>query len=460
MFLILLVLFFVIYFVSFICEDNLGFVNSMFSMIVYLIMVFWFLYKNRNTNLFCAETLIFTFAFIIIFFDDLVLKNIIEFSSIYSMWTEKIENRAMNVSMIGIMAFLIGGEVASSKNRWVWRLHPKKDFANCSLLLFFVRMLSFCITIYIFYLVISGQYLSFYKYNGRFASLYSGSTHLVYLSVLQFVVTLFEIIRLKELGVCNIREMLRKSNKLALSNLLILSLFLYFSGNRNEMLLILLPAVIMYSLLLNRLKNKMFVIGGIIGFALMIISGLTRQVVGTNNDIFRNVGLFEILRDFGPASICHKGLIQYTDSYEPVYFTNGIIALSSSVPFLGGIVKDILGVEEDNRSAVLTTQQFQSKNNADSGLGTMLIGDLYYTGKIYFVIFFMFFLGYFLSISYIRFYIIKDFNIPHLIIFVWVFANSIYLLRSEWYALFRYIGFSMCLYFILNIIAKSHASKN
>lgn len=458
MYIAFLLFLFFIYIVESITEYYFIISDPSFSVSIYLFITIFFLYKNRRESLFCAETLLFIFGFIIFFFDEIVIKNmdISIVSRLYTGWPISLDHKSVHVSMLAVLSLLIGGELACLKSRFLHQKNNHMQVRRNSTIDYNIIcvILSLIIFIYLLVLLFTGQLYSFMKYDGRYADLYEGNTQIVYITILQFTNTIFEGERLKTKGCFSFVDILKKINKLYLFNFIVFSLFFILSGNRSESLLIVFPFIIIYSVYFKKISNKLFLIGVIAGFSLMVILGLTRGSDSSLGESIKTTGVYDLFRDFGPAAIAQKGLIQYTDDTKPVYFSDGILTLISSVPFLGGAVKDIFSIESGKRSSILATEQFQLSSNMDSGLGTSLVGDLYYSGKIYFVILYMFFLGYLLSVYFFRFYVTKKYNVYHLVIYVWLFSDIIYLLRAEWYSLFRYIGFSMLLIFLFTFLFR------
>ena len=232
------------------------------------------------------------------------------------------------------------------------------------------------------------------------------------------------------------------------------------SGNRNEALLIILPPVISYSIFIKYISNKYFLVLLTVGILGMSIIGLTRQT-GVNVSSISNseLSLYGTARDFGVVSLNTKYLISYVDKKSPIYFNNAVSTAFSSIPFVGGLYVGMTGRKGDQRSADVTTMGMQSINNMDSGLGTSLIGDLYYTGSSWFVFIYMFLLGKFQAYLYNRFVVSKDYNIWLLLIYLFLFSNVVYSVRAEWTMPFRYLGFSLILLAVLLHLPKLKSRK-
>lgn len=145
--------------------------------------------------------------------------------------------------------------------------------------------------------------------------------------------TVVEFTRLASLGVASARQFLSKVNRLYLLEIIIVSLLLILSGNRNEMLLICLPVVVAYSIFVKQIPNKYILLGLALGLVVMVYSGLTRQ---GDTISMSDIDLYSITRDFSLVQINCDYLVKYTD--------DGHLHLFSTLPasLLGGIL--ILGL--------------------------------------------------------------------------------------------------------------------
>lgn len=256
--------------------------------------------------------------------------------------------------------------------------------------------------------------------------------------------------RLNRLGCYNFKSFLRKVKIINLIDIILISVLLLISGNRNECLLILLPAIVAYSSLIKPLSNVQSLIGIVAGVTAMVFIGVIRQFgYQTSSDM--DLGLFEATRDFGFVDPNTRYLIEYVDTHGPVYFNNAFLNLVSAVPFLGGFISYIFDFSYITRSTQITTDGMQLASNMDSGLGTSLIGDLYYTCGITFVLLFMLWFGWFVSSMHNRFVVRKEYNTWLFVLYCFNFANVVYFIRAEWTMPFRYIGFA---FLIIILISK------
>lgn len=420
---------------------------SVFISVLYIV-------RYRMNSLLCYEFFFFPVYILSMFFTKLILENVsseVFVSSVLSTsFSNSIEAKGHIIQMIALLSFVTASSFFNDKyalttlTSWQPLPHKKDAFYKTA-----VTILTMVMAVYIAYLAGSEVISSWFHYSGN-AIKYT-NTDIVYCTIILLVLTVLESIRLYIQGCNSIGSFVKGVNKLYIGEILLIAGILLMSGNRNESLLIILPLFVAYSTLIKSISNRMFFIGLFGGIVLMIIVGLTRQD-GIGTSVESTISLYDATRDFGMIDRNSVYLVEYTDKHEPIGFSNAIGNLFSSVPFLGGIAVDVLGIESDIRSTELTTLGMQVTSNMDSGLGTSLVGDLYYTGKTFFVVLFMLFMGWFNAYSYNKLFVFKSINPWILILYLFNFANVVYYVRAEWTMPFRYIGFAFTILLILGII--------
>lgn len=421
-----------------------------------VILSFLYLFKYRKDNLFCFETIFFILYILSVFFNELILFNINDNSSVssvyYTSFPATIRNKSTLLQSIAFVVFMLGASKANIK------VSNTNIVVNQFMIPYNFKIIIWILSIFILGLIcllyLNGTIASWFHYS-YYKNNYTNE-YIVYLTILFLVLTAYEFSYLHKIGCNNFFSLLKSINKIYLFDITIISVLLLISGNRNEALLILFPPIIGYSIFIQRIKNKQFILGIICGIILMILIGVTRHT-GVSVKSFQNsnVSLFEISRDFGLVDLNTMYLIDYTDCHGPIYFKNATINLFSSIPFLGGVFVTIFNIDRDIRSTEITTNGMQSFANMDSGLGTSLVGDLYYTGNFILVIIYMYFFGWLVSYLYDRYIIRKQYNIWLLIIFLYLMSNVVYCVRAEWTMPFRYIGFA----FVVIIVSQIFIPK-
>lgn len=418
-----------------------------------------YLYFFRRRHLFCFETIFIIIYILSTYFIEIVIMNVGAESVISSVlkrsFSPTISNKALLLQSLGLYCFLLGETIENRKVRNI----RKKFYISCDFSLC-VHFMSIIVSLYLVYLFTDGTVSSWFHYSGNNNGEYT-NTSIVYLTILCIVYTVFEFSRLYEKGVTSFKTCILRLNKIYFANISIISTLLLISGNRNEALLILLPPIIAYCIFIKYITNKMFLTLFTIGGLSMIIIGLTRQAgVSAENIGNSELKLYESTRDFAYVDLSTKYLIEYSDEKSPIYFNNAIINMFSSVPFMGGLYTDVMGTDYDTRSVVLTTEGMQSEQNKASGLGTSLIGDLYYTGSLIFVLLYMLLFGMLMAYLFNRFTIRRSYSTWLLIIYLFLFSNCIYCVRAEWTMPIRYIGFSFFITFIVaSLTATVKTSK-
>ena len=415
-----------------------------------------YLLHYRRKSLFCYETIFFALYILCVFFSDMVLDNLgvnVSVSSVYfTTFSSEIENKGIIVQMLGFFGFMSAASYNNYKNTYV---EEAKDWSSNSVLFtssnlnIVSNIMSIVVFAYLVYLYMSGVIASWFHYSGNVSN-YT-NLEVIYSTTLCLSLTVIEMIRLNRLGCYDFLTFIKKVNKLCFFDITLIFVLLLISGNRNESLLILLPAIVAYSSLIKPLSNSQFLIGIAVGAAAMVFIGVIRQFgYQTSNDM--EMGLFEVTRDFGFVDPNTRYLIEYVDTHDPVYFNNAFLILVSAVPYLGGFVASVFGLSYVTRSTELTTSGMQLAHNMDSGLGTSLVGDLYYTCGILFVLCFMIWFGWFVASMHNRFLLRKRFNTWLFILYCFNFANVVYYIRAEWTMPFRYIGFTFLIILLLTAI--------
>lgn len=454
------ILVFIFFLVLYVYLDLNSFANIQISRLTYLVlcvvMSFLYLLFYRRNSLFCYETFFFPLYILCVFFSDIVLENLVGnelVSSVYfTTFSKEIENKGLIVQMLAFFGFMAAASYNNYQNAHLKKtieLRSNSTFLKSVDFNMASNIMGMVIAIYLLYLYYSGIVSSWFHYSGNVSN-YSNQ-EIVYLTTFCLSQTAFEFIRLNKIGCSNFRSFVKKVKFIYLIDIALVSGLLLISGNRNECLLILLPAIVAYSSLIRTMSNLQFLVGIVIGVVVMIFIGVMRQL-GYNSSNDADFGLFEATRDFGFVDPNTRYLIEYVDIHGPSYFNNAFLNLVSSIPLLGGAVAYIFGLSYITRSTQITTDGMQLASNMDSGLGTSLVGDLYYTCGIIFVLLFMIGYGWFVSSLHNRFTIKKDYNIWLLVLYCFNFSNAAYFIRAEWTMPFRYVGFTFFLVILTSII--------
>lgn len=439
-------------------NDRLCNIPILFNPIIYILLCILYIRKYRSQNLFCFEFIFFIVNFIIIYFNVIVFDILDESGPAYGMAFLG-SRKADLVNMIAFYSVMIGFTTGNhykiNIKHKLWNnyliLHKEVDFLLIS------RILTLIIITFSLYLATSGEISSWFHYGEDNAGSGGGSnTNLVYLTVLFMCNSVIEFSRLSKNKVKDISTLIKNINIPYCICILLISIILLISGNRNESLLIIIPPILLYSIFIQQISNRMMLWGVAWGWLVMTVIGVLRST-GDNSSSDAEIGAYESVRDFAFANMSTTYLINETDKAGPIYFNDAVPGIASSIPFLGGVVNMVIP-RKYYRSLDETTYGILGPNPF-TGLGTSLTGDLYYFGGLPFVIIYLVLLGYLVSFFFNKFTFRKKYNIWEIILYAFLFSNVVYCLRAEWLMPFRYVGFSYFIIFILSNTFIIHKSK-
>lgn len=435
-----------------------------FAPVFFIITGVWYMMRNRRDSLFCPELLFFVFGFINTFFTLIVSDIPLGEARFFDMFTEDIVRKSNCLSLICLSSFSIGIELANLKAKRSIYKTTSNGFRNVPTNL--ISYLNIFTIILIIYISCTGLYQSAFKYSQIGGGESEGFFYLMFtiITALLLVTTICEFIRLRKMPIrfsykSQFMFFRKNVNKTYLFNIMLVSLFLLLTGNRNDMMMILLPVIILYHFFIEKFDNKRFLAFFGIGFCVMFLIGMTRTDEFEGQSVGDNISLYYALRDFSAANIDQLFLVQYGETHAVAGLEYGLKVIVASIPFLSGIFIGNEGFSEaaTKNSNNLTTTMM---NEGGGGMGTSLFGDLYFCGGIIFAVIYMFILGYYMTNAYSKLKKGNSINIISLIFFCTFFSNMIYVLRSTWYAMFRPIGFALIIMAVMYLIGNKNKSYN
>lgn len=232
-----------------------------------------------------------------------------------------------------------------------------------------------------------------------------------------------------------------KLNKLFLFNSTIIISFLLLSGYRSQALQIIIPLLICYSVYIKRISTKMFFLILTVGIILMIIIGMTRS----GGDIESNVPTLYYFRDFNPANASLGFFVDEVNRNGITGGSNYIPQSLSIVPFLQSIVGSFV---DFNSFALSSSRYYTGSFDTGSGLGTNIIGDIYYTFGLVGIIIIMFILGRFCS------YLSTQKNKYVFLMYMIFTGNAIFAARVELLYVVRMLAWGSIILFAISIGEK------
>ena len=418
---------------------------GIFSVLTYLLVNY--IYIRRKTSYsFVSFELFFFLSFFLacIAFPLLDLENT-EFywvTRIFGEIQDAAKWRFLNLALVGYYAYMIGilvAKVKSSDREIIKALQLNDMFLTISNLLTLMFIAIFFIQggMNLMNRYTSDDHESFEKYGSM----------LFYITLMYTISAATIAIKAGQHKQAFILYLFSPKNLLfTLNSILILPIFL-LSGYRSQFLQLAIPLLYLYVFFKKKISNKRLATLFVIGFGLMMLIGMTRGggAATSGHDIVY------YLRDFIIEDAAGVWLVEYTDLNGPTGGSNAILQMVSFIPFLGGILEDIIGLENITLpSSRIFTYAYKTDG---TGLGTNIIGDLYYTFGFAGVIIFMFLLG----------FLIRKLSchggIYSLVCFLLMLGNSVFSVRVEFFYIVRSLGFSLIIIWLITQIAGSPKYK-
>lgn len=227
-------------------------------------------------------------------------------------------------------------------------------------------------------------------------------------------------------------------NLVFIINSVILIFMLLASGYRSQSFAVLLPLIIAFSIQVRPFKKREITILLIGGVILMLYLGDTRS--GRTFDL-TNFSFLDSVRDFTSANAANGFLIDYTDKHECTYGTNYLLRLFSVIPFMQTTMLEITPPDfYAPSSSFFFTNQMEIERG---GLGTGMIGDMYYSFSFVGVIVIMYLLGYICRK-------VSRLGSPYVwALFMNFVGNAIFLPRGDVSSIFRSMSFGVIIMFII-----------
>lgn len=417
--------------------------NSLFNLVTTLVFLYinlLYVKKVKGGNFLCFEFLFalsfglscFLYPFIIDGFDAYLMKR-------YT-YSEIFKNRVSIICMMGYLFYMLGLLIGSrNSNNNVGLKYSYNPNINK-----FKGPINTISTLFILSFFAVGGYKMLFLYTGGYDYANELRTSygklLVYISILLNVATAINFMSLRHDQKYNLRQLLKSIDRAYLINILFMSIFILVAGLRSAFLQLFLPFVFLIFLFIRvkPISILLLMIGGVIGMSAI---SFLRQGEAVNFE--SSIAFF---RDFLGANSANLFLIDHVDSFESAHFTNVINQLLSIIPFAQSLFEPIFGDIVTESSSKFYTFYF---DNTGNGLGTCIIGDLYYTGGIWATIVLMFILGVFIKYLYEK---NNKYTMTMLLVLV---GNSIFLSRVEYFYIVRNLSFSVIILFILSLFVSN-----
>ncbi len=408
-----------------------------FVIVVYTVVnISYFLKYKKGRDIFCAE-LLFSISFFLASFLLFFLFPILDtWRSRTFVMEADVVFKAYTMSIIGYLMYMLGLIIGVKEPTSYEEAFPHFYFSKG-----YIRIAVLLCSFFIVLFFVKGgiNMLSMYNsysdldWESRFEEFGSLLTY----ATITFIISTFAVFSLG-----SFKLFLRKPIVWIYSlNAFILFFVTLFSGYRSGLLQLAIPVIIAYSNNIKKLNVSKVLVILIVGVLLMTATRFTRTGQSFNRE---SATLFTFVSDFTPANASLTFIIDYVDKNGSAKGSNMLYQLFSVVPFMQGLLKKsgLIGYTASTSSSFYTAY-FDS----NSGLGTGIISDLYYSFGWLGVYVLMFVMGLFVKK-------ITHFRTPYGYLLLLVFAgNAIFASRVEYLYIVRSLSFSVIFFWLLTLVA-------
>ena len=412
------------------------------TVVMNIFILLYYLNKYRKSSIVCFEFL-FTVAFLLATYSYFFIKNVSTSYTVMlmenSIRNESTYGKAILISSIAYYFFIlcccIANEHKTKKHNYYYSYSKNTEIVIS--VIYIVVFLVFISRGFYSYLYSKSQVVNVANTGIR------GWISWVNMSLMLYSIVIF--MNNRALGITTLKDFIR-SNKLYSLLWLIMVLIHLISGHRHHALTVIVVDVFLYTLCIKKIPNLLILIGLLVGVWLFSLIGFMRTGLSDIDEYELQVN--SLVRDFVPASFATPFFIEYTDSYGYTYGANYFLPIVGMVPFLAGILKRIgLYVTAPTSYDFFTLYVTE---DSVSGLGTSLVGDLYYTWGLVGVIICFCFLGYFVSWLYKKIIIDNSTSPYHTIAYIVMMSVSIFLPRADFVSYFRTIALLCIMYYLIH----------
>ena len=408
--------------------------------VLYVIIAIFFLKKYRNVSIFSPELFFFIVFFLETFSYAPLLYNIETANYSLNVLLPKVNDisiiKGQCIALLGFLFYILGAVIVKKNYSSV------SNEKGYSIFIFSKNHIHFFTSMLIIISMIWGGYELLNKYTDSTVGLTDASSFFPFLTIFIVISSVVEFLAISKKNIISFVYFFKKVNKLFCLNVFFLSVFFLLSGTRSFAFPLILPVLFLYDRFIKKMKKKYVVLMLITSFFLMLFIKDTRKNIDESVDI--SMDMLSVGEDFISGNVALFYLVDYTDINGNQGGSNAILQMVSFIPFAQSFFVNVLGITNTPSSSEIF------KNNTDTtwGLGTHVIGDLYYTFGWFGVISCMFILGMLTSILYKKVNIDSP-KIGILVVYLLLLGNSLMFSRVEFFFLIRNIGFSLIILWLI-----------
>jgi len=305
-----------------------------------------------------------------------------------------------------------------------------------------------------------GGYKLLFQYSMNYADRWAGVGNLFDLLIIfSMISTVLEFLRLGRKKFDYTKDVLRNTDIIYRVNMLLILGFFLLTGYRSEFLLLLLPIIFLFSNFVHRITAKVLVLSLIFAVfglaAIKTIRAMPSGLLSIRNlvdyiDYLKNVGgeprqlLAYLFDDLTSANAANFFFTEYVKTNGITMGKNIVLQLLAVIPFLQSSFMVLFNFTPMPSSSEVFTRSINGVNYT-SGLGTHIIGDLYYTFGLPGVVILMFVLGLIVALLENKASGEYKHSIYDLVALCFLIGNSLYATRVEYFFILRL----MCLALII-----------
>lgn len=418
---------------------------AILTLVIDLVCLIRFLSLYRKQNIVCFELFFSIFFFLATYsyffvggqdlsFGVSVAESLISLQSSF--------NKGLLTSTIGYLSFLIGACYAhKAKLSRTPHIHECNDTIERVALLIFLA-----ITIY-FAMTGLGRYMV--AKTGVYTGQRKGGASVLLWwipATLFYMTAVFLNCRHKHYE--SFWEFVRDNKLFCI--LIFITLYIHFaSSHRHWGLVVAFAALCLYSLCIKKIPRYIMLLAFIGGYIMCSMIGFARGGSGLGSYVLSVRGL---VSDFMPAALATPFFLEYVDANGVTNGTNWLLSVLGIIPFLAGFVKS-LGFEPAPMSGVVYTLEVY-EGEMPSGMGTSVVGDVYYSFGFFGILICFFLLGYAVSWLYRRLQEQQSQSPYEIIVYVCMVASSFFMPRSN-FVLYISDASRVCITYLLCTIVFS-----
>lgn len=421
---------------------------------IYVFQSFFYINKVNNFGFLSFETF-FLFSFFLacfaypVFFYNINLRN---FSNI----NENIINKSTALSLVGANSYMLGSMLILKINKS--KINIQFSFESIFLKKNINKLILISFVLFSLFFYFGGlTYIEAYRDINN-PNLKSSLEYLNLIKIIFIVCSLFVFLTFSKSN--NFFDLIVKVDKRYLFLYFPLFLILLVGGTRNLPIQMLLTVLFLYNLIIKKISIINVLLIVTVGFVFFTTLRKGREDFSNGKNAFS--GEISIDNDEGSSAFFSDFLVSSATLYVLVeevnvkgisYGKSMVLPVLSIVPYLQSFTILLLNLDLNeislSSSIVATDLIFGSD---ETGAGTNLIGDLYFSFGFLGVIIGMFLLGYFIANITNR--IIDENNAIALLAYLCMFSVSFFIVRVEITYFIRTLTWSFFIFKILDILNK------